>query len=118
MLSTTVSEPADNPWGGMDHGGETCQRKTIGLVVLMANSLGLDDDLDGVELVRNLEKAFDIGITDKEAERMVATRRFLRRPTCRFSKPAGQKPPFGKLNDKPACDYPGPRLLTWDILVA
>ena len=36
----------------------------------MANSLGLDDDLDGVELVQNLEKAFDIQITDAEAKRI------------------------------------------------
>ena len=35
---------------------------------LVANSLGLDDDLDAVVLVQNLEKAFEIGITDAEAE--------------------------------------------------
>jgi hypothetical protein len=33
----------------------------------MANTLGLDDDLDGVELVRNIEKAFDVEIGN-EAE--------------------------------------------------
>src|SRR5215469_17808191 len=33
----------------------------------MANSLGLDDDLDGVELVRDIERAFQIKITDEEA---------------------------------------------------
>ncbi|HSM94959.1 MAG TPA: hypothetical protein VLT91_02870 [Rhizomicrobium sp.] len=35
----------------------------------MANTLGLDDDLDSVELVQDIEKAFDIQITDAEAER-------------------------------------------------
>jgi hypothetical protein len=34
----------------------------------VTNSLGLDDDLDGVELVQNLEKAFEIQIADSEAE--------------------------------------------------
>jgi acyl carrier protein len=37
-------------------------------VTIMANSLGLDDDLDGVELVQNLEKAFEIEISNAEAE--------------------------------------------------
>lgn len=37
----------------------------------MVNSLGLDDDLDGVELVQDLEKAFDISIADSEAEQIL-----------------------------------------------
>jgi len=37
----------------------------------MANSLGLDDDLDGVELVQTIQKAFEIEITAAEAERIL-----------------------------------------------
>lgn len=37
----------------------------------MANTLGLDDDLDSVELVRDLEKAFEIKIANDEAERLL-----------------------------------------------
>ena len=37
----------------------------------MANTLGLDDDLDGVELVRDSEKAFEIKIANNEAERLL-----------------------------------------------
>lgn len=34
----------------------------------MRNTLGLDDDLDGVELVRDLERIFDVEISNNEAE--------------------------------------------------
>ena len=34
----------------------------------MSNTLGLDDDLDGVELIRGLETAFCVGFSDREAE--------------------------------------------------
>lgn len=37
----------------------------------MPNTLGLDDDLDSVELVRDLEKAFEIKIANDEAERLL-----------------------------------------------
>lgn len=37
----------------------------------MPNTLGLDDDLDGVELVQLLERAFDLTIHDKEAEQII-----------------------------------------------
>jgi hypothetical protein len=35
----------------------------------MTSTLGLDDDLDGVEFVKNIEKAFDIKFTNEEVER-------------------------------------------------
>jgi hypothetical protein len=34
----------------------------------MVNSLGLDDDLDGVEIVKLVELAFDIRIANEDAE--------------------------------------------------
>lgn len=36
----------------------------------MRNTLGLDDDLDGVEVVRYLERIFDIKVSNEEAERI------------------------------------------------
>jgi hypothetical protein len=36
----------------------------------MPNTLGLDDDLDGVEVVRDLERIFDITLSRQEAERI------------------------------------------------
>ena len=33
----------------------------------MPNTLGLDDDLDGVELARDLEESFGVKFSDKEA---------------------------------------------------
>jgi acyl carrier protein len=36
----------------------------------MENTLGLDDDLDGVELIRSVEKAFDVRIPKADAEKM------------------------------------------------
>ncbi|HJW41572.1 MAG TPA: hypothetical protein VJ476_10135 [Rhizomicrobium sp.] len=37
----------------------------------MANTLGLGDDLDSVELVQDIEKAFDVEIANAEAERLL-----------------------------------------------
>jgi hypothetical protein len=36
----------------------------------MPNTLGLDDDLDPVEVVRHLEQVFDIAVSNEEAERI------------------------------------------------
>ena len=36
----------------------------------MPNTLGLDDDLDGIEVVRDLERIFDIKVSNEEAERI------------------------------------------------
>ena len=42
----------------------------------MPNTLGLDDDLDGVEVVRELERVFDIKVSNEEAERIVTVGEF------------------------------------------
>lgn len=36
----------------------------------MPNTLGLDDDLDSVEIIRDIERVFDISISNDEAERI------------------------------------------------
>ena len=36
----------------------------------MTNTLGLDDDLDGVMLLKEIEESFDLRVPDKDAERM------------------------------------------------
>jgi hypothetical protein len=42
----------------------------------MPNTLGLDDDLDGVEVVRDLERIFDIKVSNEEAERILTVGEF------------------------------------------
>jgi len=42
----------------------------------MPNTLGLDDDLDGVEVVRDLERIFDIKVSNEEAERIFTVGEF------------------------------------------
>lgn len=42
----------------------------------MPNTLGLDDDLDGVELVKDLERIFDIKVSNEEAERILTVGEF------------------------------------------
>ncbi|MDR3486681.1 MAG: hypothetical protein P4M05_17485 [Bradyrhizobium sp.] len=42
----------------------------------MPNSLGLDDDLDGVEVVRDLERIFDVRVSNEEAERIFTVGEF------------------------------------------
>jgi hypothetical protein len=37
----------------------------------MPNTLGLDDDLDGVELLQDLERIFDVQVSNEEATRMM-----------------------------------------------
>ena len=36
----------------------------------MPNMLGPDDDLDGVEVVQELERVFDVKVSNEEAERI------------------------------------------------
>jgi hypothetical protein len=43
---------------------------------VMPNSLGLDDDLDGVEVVRDLERIFDIKVSNEEGERIFTVGEF------------------------------------------
>jgi hypothetical protein len=42
----------------------------------MPNTLGLDDDLDGVEVVRELERVFDVKVSNEEAERIFTVGEF------------------------------------------
>jgi hypothetical protein len=42
----------------------------------MPNTLGLDDDLDGVEVVRNLERIFDVKVSNEEAKRIFTVGEF------------------------------------------
>jgi hypothetical protein len=42
----------------------------------MPNTLGLDDDLDGVEVVRDLQLFFDIKVSNEEAERIFTVGEF------------------------------------------
>lgn len=42
----------------------------------MQNTLGLDDDLDGIELVQELELVFDVEVSDREAERILTVGEF------------------------------------------
>jgi hypothetical protein len=42
----------------------------------MPNTLGLDDNLDGVEVVRDLERIFDIKVSNEEAERILTVGEF------------------------------------------
>jgi len=52
------------------------QLMSIGLGCAMPNTLGLDDDLDGVEVVRDLERIFDIKVSNEEAERIFTVGEF------------------------------------------
>src|SRR5579863_9828425 len=42
----------------------------------MPNTLGLDDDLDGIAVVRDLERIFDVKVSHEEAERIFTVGEF------------------------------------------
>ena len=54
------------------------------------NSLNFDDDEDGVEVVEDAERSFDIVIADKEAEQIYTVGEFFDLVTAKLSRP--QKP--------------------------